>query len=470
MSREGQTARRVAWIRVALPACWLLLFAATAAAQQRVFQPNFAEEDWSFLADPAKRTDRWDPVKYIPMGRDGWFMTLAGEIRYRPEGFRIRPTDTSASTRDNYLLQRYLFGTDLHFGGRTRVYSEFQSGIINGRTQGPRPTDQNTVDLHQLFVELKSGRDAKTGFSARVGRQELNIGSSRLISASPTLNTKRSFNGLRVSVTARGWRLESAVAALTALQPGVFDDGADADIKFWGVATVRPGQGLKGSWTVYYLGLANDDIQFAQGRGRDERHTVGVGWRAANRVVDFNYDLILQRGGFEGGDVEAWGVSSETGVRLPGVGWRPRVGLRANAASGDRDAREPSLQSFNPLFPGASFAGPIGLFGATNMIDVTPFVSVMPARRLILGFEYPTYWRTSEGDGVYNTALRLLLPPGAGTGRHVGSTIGILGIWQVTPHLQVSGAMMRLIAGRFLDTTFVRSGAGLYSVTAAYRF
>jgi hypothetical protein len=450
--------------------CLLTVATGDAHAQQRVYQPNLAEEDWSFLADPAKRIDRWDPLKYISLGRDGWFMTLAGEIRYRPEGFRIRPTDTSASTRDNYLLQRYLFGTDLHFGSRTRVYSEFQSGIINGRTQGPRPTDQNTFDLHQLFLELNSRRDAKVGVDLRLGRQELNIGSSRLISASPTLNTKRSFDGLRLSVTVRGWRFESAVAALTALQPGVFDDGADTDIKFWGVAAVWPGQRLKGSWTFYYLGLSNDDIQFAQGRGRDERHTVGVGWRAAARAVDFNYDLILQQGSFEGGSVDAWGVSTETGVRLPGVGWRPRVGLRANAASGDRDRLDASLQSFNPLFPGASFAGPIGLFGATNMIDVTPFVSVMPARRLILGFEYPTYWRTSEGDGIYNTALRLLLPPAAGTGRHVGSTIGILAIWQVTPHLQASGAIMRLIPGRFLDTTFVRGGAGLYSITGAYRF
>jgi hypothetical protein len=34
----------------------------------------------------------------------------------------------------------------------------------------------------------------------------------------------------------------------------------------------------------------------------------------------------------------------------------------------------------------------------------------------------------------------------------------------------MSGAVIRLVPGRFLDTTFVRGGAGLYSVTAAYRF
>jgi hypothetical protein len=468
--RPAWVERRRTAVALALAACLSGMSASAAFAQERVYQTNLAEEDWSFLADSSKRTDWWDPVKYIPFGRDGWFMTLAGEVRFRPEGFRIKATDTAPSTRDNYLLQRYLFGADFRFGGRMRAYAEFQSGIINGRTAGPRPTDQNSLDLHQGFVEWRSSRDAKARFSGRLGRQELNIGSSRLISASPTLNTKRSFDGLRVTALGGGWRFEGAAAALTGLQPGIFDDGTNAGIRFWGVAAVRPGQGAKGSWTFYYLGLANRNIQFAQGRGRDERHTLGVGWRAAARIVDFNYDLILQEGNFEGADVSAWGISTETGFRVPAVGWRPRFGLRANGASGDRDAADPSLQSFNPLFPGASFAGPIGLFGATNMIDLTPFVSVMPRRGLILGVERPMYWRTSTADGVYNTALRLLLPPRAGTGHFVGATLGILGIWQATHHLQMSGAVIRLVPGRFLDTTFVRGGAGLYSVTAAYRF
>jgi hypothetical protein len=451
-------------------ACLCATLANAAYAQQRAYQPNLAEEDWSFLADPAKRTDRWDPLKYVSLGRDGWYLTLAGELRLRPEGFRIKAKDAIPSTRDNYLLQRYLFGADLHFGSRLRIYSEIQSGIINGRTTGPRPTDQNSFDVHQGFVEVRSRRDSKVAISARFGRQELNIGSSRLISASPTLNTKRSFDGVRTTVTHGGWRYEGAAATLTSLQPGVFDDGTDTDIRFWGIAAVRPGRGLKGSWTFYYLGLGNKDIQFAQGRGYDKRHTFGVNWRAANRWVDVNYDVILQQGSFENADVNAWGVSSDTGFRLTSKGWRPRVGLRANGASGDRDARDPSMQSFNPLFPGASFAGPIGLFGATNMIDVTPFASFVPARTLIIGVERPMYWRTSTGDGLYNTTLRPVLPPGAGTGRYVGATFGVLAIWQTTAHVQLSGAVMRLVPGRFLETTFVRGGVGIYSVTAAYRF
>src|SRR6267143_2828521 len=41
------------------------------------------DDDWSFIADSAKRHDFWDPIKYIPLrsGRDGWFLSMGGEAR-----------------------------------------------------------------------------------------------------------------------------------------------------------------------------------------------------------------------------------------------------------------------------------------------------------------------------------------------------------------------------------------------------
>jgi hypothetical protein len=125
------------------PALWLLaalmqLTAAAAAAQDpdRVYRPNPADEDWSFRRTPPEPTSGIRR-KHIRLGRDGWFMTASGEIRVRPEGFRIRPTDDRPSVVDNYLLQRYLFGADTHFGARTRVFAELQSGIIEGALARP---------------------------------------------------------------------------------------------------------------------------------------------------------------------------------------------------------------------------------------------------------------------------------------------------------------------------------------------
>ena len=165
------------------------------ATTARAYLPNPAEEDWSFLKDQSKRADFWDPLKYISLGAEDRFVTLSGEIRFRPEGFRIRGVGDIPSTLDSYFLQRYLLGADFHFSERFRVYTELQSGLISGRLNSPRPTDKNSLDVHQAFFEWKQKLRGDREFSLRVGRQELAIGSSRLISASPGLNVKRSFDG-----------------------------------------------------------------------------------------------------------------------------------------------------------------------------------------------------------------------------------------------------------------------------------
>jgi len=40
-----------------------------------------SEENWSFLQDSSLRSDFWDPIKYIRLGREGWYLSLGGEFR-----------------------------------------------------------------------------------------------------------------------------------------------------------------------------------------------------------------------------------------------------------------------------------------------------------------------------------------------------------------------------------------------------
>lgn len=73
------------------------------------------DEDWSYLADSTP-DDWWDRLKYIPLGRPGWFASLGGEVRERFElldqpGFGTGPVDDNG-----YFLHRYLLSSDLHLG------------------------------------------------------------------------------------------------------------------------------------------------------------------------------------------------------------------------------------------------------------------------------------------------------------------------------------------------------------------
>src|SRR3981081_2408871 len=53
------------------------------------YTPERYDEDWSFLRDASKRTDLFDPIKWIPLLKDGaWFLTLGGELRERLQAVR----------------------------------------------------------------------------------------------------------------------------------------------------------------------------------------------------------------------------------------------------------------------------------------------------------------------------------------------------------------------------------------------
>jgi Alginate export len=451
-----------------------ICLAAELSAQQpvvRSYSLNTADEDWSFLRDRTKRNDFWDPLKYISLGREGRYLTLSSEIRYRVEGFHLRGDSSTPSTMDNYLLQRYLVGADLHLGPRLRLFTEFQSGIINGQLRSPRPQDRNIADFHQAFLEWRQPVKGKSVFGLKAGRQEMSIGSSRLISASPGLNVKRSFDGALLYFRSDSWRVSGTFAKLVAVNPSAFDDRPDHEQTFWGVSASRKSPRFqKGELGFYYLDVDRARAEYDQGQGRDLRRTVGVKWTGTGTRLDLNYDFIWQWGSFEGSAVRAWAFSTETGYRFAGTRGKPRLSVRTDIASGDRDRSDPKLQSFNPLFPGNSYSGQVGFFGPTNLTDFTPAVTFILKKNAFVSFEAPSYWRTSTADGVYTTDLKLLWHAAVGQGKYVGTNPGVVGVWQATRHITFQGAISRFFAGAFLEKTIAAGGFGFYSATLLYRF
>ena len=321
----------------------VLLVATRAAAQgapPAPYRPNAADEDWTFLKT-APKTDFWDPVKYIPLGREDWSLTLSGELRFRPEGFRVRETATRPS------IDRQLPAAAVSDRGR-RAARDARPRVQRAAKRPHRRQDpnrhvrpiKNPFDLHQVFFELRQPVRQNDRLALVAGRQEIEIGSSRLISASPGLNVKRSFDGVALSYRTPSWtprrrrRHRSSTCG-----SGIFDDRRDGEQLFWGVAAGRSGPALERSeMGVYYLGIDRDQSFYAQAQGPELRHTVGGKWNGAGPRLDLNYDVLFQWGRFAGAPIRAWAFATETGFRFPSAPWSPRLSVRTDLASGDRDA------------------------------------------------------------------------------------------------------------------------------------
>src|SRR5215831_9312658 len=109
----------------------LLLVPVTEAAQCQKKRPNLQplryDEDWSLLSDPDCKEEAIDDIKYIPLGRDHWYLSFGGEIRYRYENYESPGFGVGPETPSGYILQRYLLHTDWHFGRHFRLFAQFQS-------------------------------------------------------------------------------------------------------------------------------------------------------------------------------------------------------------------------------------------------------------------------------------------------------------------------------------------------------
>jgi alginate export protein len=435
------------------------------------YRLNRADEDYRYLADPARRSDLWDPLKYVSFNEAGsWYLSLGGEARERYEYFN-NPNWGSGPPGSGYLLQRYFLHGDLRMGEHTRFFAQFQSSLEDGRTGGPRPTDEDELDVHQLFLDLKFDLTAESAFTLRSGRQELAYGSQRLIAVREGPNVRQSFDGFRVIYRRGDIQIDGFATKPAQTNRYVFDDGPDNTKALWGTYAVLPFPLLpKANIDLYYIGLFRRKASFDQGSARETRHSVGTRLWRTEPPLDYNFEALYQWGSFGNGDIRAWTVASDTGYTLAPLPLRPRLGLRADIASGDEDPANPDLESFNPLFPKGAYFSEAGLIGPVNFIDLNPCLDLHLADHVTLIFDWDFFWRESTRDGLYNNAVALVRS-GKGSGAsYIGSMPQAQLFWDVDRHLTLVGIYGHFFAGRFLRESGPGEDVDYVTTWLSYRF
>jgi Alginate export len=448
---------------------------ASAQSSSPSFQPLRYEEDWSYLKDASKRSEWIDTLKYIPVNRKGWYVSLGGESRLRYEYFDQFNFGAGAQDENGYLLQRYLIHADSHFGDRARVFTQLQSAISNWRNGGHRPTDDDRLEVHQAFLDLRFGDDAKP-FTFRLGRHEMDFGSGRLISAGEGLNVRRSFDGLRVIYRQGPWLVNAQIDKLVSIKPGLFNDGPDSSQTFWGVGATLSRPKIRGGHQFAYIALDRKVARFDQGSGRERRHTAIARTYGASDTragpFDYNFDTIFQWGFFKSSGSEAgiraWALAADLGQTISRIPLKPRLGLRADATSGDRDPSDQRLETFNPLFPGTAYSDTIGLIGAANSLALDPNARVAVTERGTLSAGMAFFWRESTRDGIYGINVAPLRVGGRSRARGVGTMPSLKLDWRISRHLTYTATYSRFLAGRFLKET--RPGEDIEYVTTWLTF
>ena len=461
--------------RIGYTFCLVLVSSASSwlqAADATDYKQLRYNESYLYLCDPARHSDCLDPIKLIKLSDScEYYLSLGGEIRERYEIYHNSLWGRGPQDGGGYLLQRYMVHADTHLGEHARFFLQFKSGLETGRNSEPRPTDRDEFDLHQAFLEIAIPLSNKGGLAFRLGRQELVYGSSRLISFREGPNVRSSFDGAKFILKLSHWQVDGFAVKPVQTKTGVFDDAPDRGQGFWGIYTVTPFSWLPGgNLDFYYLGLDRENAHFNQGAAHERRHTLGTRIWGNKADWDYNFELVYQFGKFGDADIQAWTAASDTGFTFTRRLFKPRLGMRANITSGDKDPAKSDLQTFNPLFPKGAYFGEPALIGPANHTDIHPQMDLTLRPNLGLSLDWDCFWRTSIKDGIYGPAVNLIQPSLGSNARYIGNQVEAMMTWSINRHLSWYADYAHFFAGAFLKQTTPGKDVDYLSMWMTYRF
>jgi hypothetical protein len=423
------------------------------------------DEDYSYLKDPANRSDTFDPIKYIPLGGES-YLSLGGSARYRYEYFNNNNFGAGPQDNDGYHLTRFLAHADLHLNPNLRFFVQGKSAMEDSRTGGPRASDADELDLQQGFGDLVLPFGEKSSATVRAGRQELSYGAQRLIGPLDWANVMRTFEGAKLMVDMPGDKLDIFWVRPVTIDKEEFNDG-DGSASLAGVYNTTPiPKFLPGAGTkleLYALALNRADPA-----GNDaDLYTLGTRLTAAPRPWDFDVEADYQFGRFADEVVNAYGLAIEGGYTFADVTPSPRPFVGFDIASGSPDGSE----RFNQLFPtGHLHFGYIDVIGRQNIIDLHPGIVLKLAKSVTLRAEDHFFWRQNVNDAVYNAAGGVLRADSGSNASSIGNEVDFTLAWQIDRHLSALAGYSHFFTGDFIAQTGANRDIDFFYLGLSYVF
>ncbi len=462
----------------------------------------------------AANTDRKIETKAAPKPEALTFangiLTLDIEERLRIETRRNNKDLNRAShdvRDDTWLLNRFRLGLAIKPVDWLKVYAQVQDsrewfsqrgGIpgVNGYEGG------DYFDLRQLYVEI--GDPARLPLTLTVGRQPLNYGDNRLVADSKWANFGRTFDGVKLHIETGKFWLDAFAVRPVQIRKGEVDDSDSAD-NFLGL---YGGTDVLSYQTTEFYFLWRDkadnqpDLSPANTTGANGTYTgpaqrigtVGTRWKSKRDALhgfDYSAEFAYQFGNVWSGDRStarldhhAFALALTAGYTWEDAPWKPRLGFEYDYATGDRNAKDGSSQSFQNLLPSNhAHYGFIDGFSWRNMHDARLSLSARPLKSVEVTFDYHAFWLAETTDYWFtsngNSALRTTTPsttttttttskgvtttkkvttPGRdvrtiGASNFAGQEIDLTVNWKVNSHLTILAGYSHFFAGSYLRET-----------------
>lgn len=414
------------------------------------FKPLRYDENYAFLKNDS--TSNWyKTIKYQPLSQSGTaFISLGGDIRYQYFYIDNETWGDDPKDHDGYILGRYLFHADLHSGTHFRAFVQVQGSTADGRID-PSPVEQNPLDLHQVFIDIKFANNQTTKYLFRLGRQELSYGSQRLISVREGPNNRQSFDALKAVIQSTEYSADVFYSHYVAASDGIFDDRSSSKRKLWGTYFTRVKIPFLQNADFYYLGYQKQNAQYDDGQGKETRHSAGVRIFGKTKTWRYDTEAVYQWGKLSDTPINAWTASVNAGYRFTALKFRPALGMKAELISGDRHNGDKELQTFNPLFPRGAYFGLASVIGPSNLIDLHPSLGLELSRTITWTIDCDVFWRYSTHDGIYAPNGALIYSGSGIAAKEIGKQLATDLVYEPNPFLYFRAECTWFKAGDYLQ-------------------
>jgi len=428
------------------------------------YNDNFEE-----LKNDSIQKKGFDKLKYIHLSK-GNRISFGGELReqyqyYKNPNFGDQPAGYKEAT-EGQVWQRIMGHVNLELGSWVRIFAQANSTF---RFFNPNPLtpeiDENQLSLHQAFIDVR----LNSRWSTRVGRQEMSYGNNRLITFREGPNTRLAFDAIVFERKGTKDKLNFFLMTPVISKPGISDDQSFKDlvVGVYRTETIVPGKFLL---DYYSMSLNSDRRQYDFQGGKEYRKSFGIRFFSQNPRLNYELEANYQYGKFNYQKISAYSASADLNYKIR-LDNNFVVGLSGNYFTGDKNANDNRLNTFNPLFskPQYGLAAPIG---ASNVMSINPYFRIKPTQKLdIYGGAY-FMWRQSTQDGVYSPGATQVRSSGLSFSKsqELGTQIALEASYSVSKRLSFAADAAYFFAGKYVKETGKGKDITYLSFKGYYKF
>ncbi|WP_260609873.1 alginate export family protein [Sphingomonas sp. IC081] len=389
-------------------------------------------EDWS--KKPDADAPLLEKIKHLPIAGDDIYLTLGGEARVYYTDWHHAKLGLSANDSNNPVQTRLRLLADLHVGPNLRAYLELGDNREYGESFATGP-NRDKLDIYQAFVDVTVPLGDAGKITFRPGRFEMPLGNGKLAGVREGLNMRFTYQGVRATYILPGKVSVDVFAVKPILiDPGTFNDGPNHAQDFHGVYISAPNRIAGFGTDIYWYEMERDRATLAAGVGKDDRNNWGARLWKRGPHWDLDLEGTHQSGRFIGKEIDAYGVMFEGGYTFGDAPMKPRLGLRANYFSGDKDLADNKVSTFVPAAARLPLISEAAFFSFSNLMDLYPSVTVKPTPAITVMAGPDFLWRASKGDGVYIGPSGSSFAP-YNSSRRIGTDLNLEASWQATDRL-----------------------------------